>query len=93
MATALAIHRDVQRVVDYLYQSSKYGPAGCYAGKAIMDLRLRDSALKAGKAEGEKVTHAGPPRAPQPAVTAEGMARLKADLEAVNFFGTTGNFA
>jgi hypothetical protein len=81
----------VQRVVDFLYQATKYGPAGCNVGKALMDLRLRDTAQKAGKAE--SVTYAGPPRVPQPSATAEGQAKLKADLETINFFGSSGNFA
>ena len=77
--------------MDFLYQATKYGPAGCYVGKAMMDLRLRDTAQKAGNAE--SATYAGPPRVPQPAVTAEGQAKLKADLETINFFGSAGNFA
>ena len=91
MSQALAVHRDVQRVVDLLYQAPRYGPGGCNVGKGVMELRLADSAARAGKAAGG--VYAGPPRAPQPAVSVEGLAKLKADLEALAFFGTTGNFA
>ena len=77
-------------MVNLLYDSSRYGPSGCNVGKAIQDLRLRNSAK--GVAAGDEV-FAGPPRAPMASVKPEGMEKLKADLEAMDFFTDTGVFA
>jgi len=91
---ALAIHRVIQKLVNILYDSSKYGPAGCNVNKAIMELRLRHSS--GWSAAGDEV-FAGPPRAPQTAVRVSedfnGMEKLRADLDALNFFGSSGPFA
>lgn len=84
------MHREVQKVVNLLYDSSRYGPSGCNVGKAIQDLRLRHSAK--GPTAADEV-FAGPPRAPMASVKPEGMDKLKADLEAMDFFAATGVFA
>jgi N-acetylneuraminate lyase len=73
-AGALAEMRKSQEVVNILYCAADYGSAGAYVGKAIMELRL------GGK-------HCGPPRVPMVAVTPAGMVKLRADLEALGFFG------
>jgi N-acetylneuraminate lyase len=73
MAGALAAQRKVMAVVDLLYQSGEYGPAGCNVGKAIMELRLGGAGC-------------GPARLPGYSVSDEGRAKLKADLERIGFF-------
>jgi N-acetylneuraminate lyase len=73
MVKALALMRKAQATVDLLYAAASYGSPACNVGKAIMELRL------GGK-------HCGPPREPGVAVTPAGVAKLKADLEALGFF-------
>ena len=63
-----------------LYNAAAYGPASCNVGKAMMQWRLRATA---GKMD---IVSCGPPRAPGTAVTADGMQKLRADLQAAGFF-------
>lgn len=77
---ALEAHRTLQKLVNLLYGAAAYGPAACNAGKAMMEWRIRTTT---GKAAG---VFCGPPRAPGVPVTAEGMEKLKADLDALGFF-------
>jgi len=67
-AAALAAQRRLQRAVNLLFQSERYGPAGCNVGKAICELVLGGSGC-------------GAPRLPGAAASAEGIERLRADLQ------------
>ena len=79
-AGALAKHRLLQKLVNLLYNASAYGPGSCNVGKAVMQWRLRTTAGK------PDAVSCGPPRAPGTGVTAEGMQKLRADLQAIGFF-------
>ena len=68
MAAALAEQRRLQRVVNLLYDSARFGPAGCNVGKAILELVLGGKGC-------------GAPRLPG-APDAD-VARLRADLEEI----------
>jgi dihydrodipicolinate synthase/N-acetylneuraminate lyase len=93
LAAARALQRGPQVLVNLLLAPSRYGPAGCNVNKAIMELRMRaraglrsPAALAAARAAGARTVFAMGARAPVPAVTAEGLALLEADLDAIGFF-------
>lgn len=72
-ATALAEQAKIQAAVDLLSTPDRFGGVAVNVGKAILSLRTgRD---------------AGPPRYPGSAMPAEGVERLRADLDALGFFG------
>ena len=90
---ARKLQRGTQILVNFLHQSTRYGPAGCNVNKAIMELRLRQqaglldpAARAAAAAAGKRTIFALGARAPVPRVTDAGLDLLEKDLAAIGFF-------